>query len=82
PPLPHVRHPLNPLHPTIFYPINHLPITTHKPFNKSPPILPQLIPNYHPHPHTPLYQPILRIPQHFNYPYILVHPHRNFRSLH
>ncbi|WP_398573348.1 DNA gyrase subunit A, partial [Staphylococcus epidermidis] len=82
PPLPHLTHPLNPLHPPILYPLNQQPITPHKPYNKSPPILPHVIPKYHPHPHSSIYQPILTIPQHFTYPYPLLDAQPNFPSIH
>ncbi|WP_398574583.1 DNA gyrase subunit A, partial [Staphylococcus epidermidis] len=64
------------------YPLNEQAITPNKPYNKSPPILPHLIPKYHPHPHSSIYQPILTIPQHFTYPYPLLHPQPNFPSIH
>ncbi|WP_145356540.1 DNA gyrase subunit A, partial [Staphylococcus epidermidis] len=37
---------------------------------------------YHPHAHSSIYQAILTIPQHFTYPYPLLHPQPNFPSIH
>ncbi|WP_392390832.1 DNA gyrase subunit A, partial [Staphylococcus hominis] len=82
PPLPHLPHPLKPLHPPILYPLNQQPITPHKPYKKSPPILRHVIPKYHPHTHSSIYHAILTIPQTFTYPYPLLHPQPNFPSIH
>src|SRR5260370_38698158 len=67
--LPDIRDGLKPVHRRILFGMSEMGLTPNRPTTKSAKITGQVMGKYHPHGASPIYDPLLRMPQPFPKPY-------------